>query len=233
VTRNPLAAGSPAAAGSRTDSAVAAAIKAELAAGRTASARERFAELIGRHQRRASRIAYYYLRDAADADEAVQDAFIRAYTHLDTFREELPFQTWFTRILVNGCLDRLKARGRRDRWLVRLLDAGSGERDAALEFPATAPSPEQLLLATERREQLAAAVGELPERQRTVLVLSHYEGCTPREVASITGLKESTVRVHLFRAIRNLQKLLRAPDATPQGTLRRAALGSQPEPVER
>src|SRR5688572_5534331 len=99
------------------DSLVAIEVKALQAAERLDEAREKFAELIGRHQRRATRIAFHYLRDAADADEAVQDAFVKAYMHLGTFREELPFEIWFTRILINGCLDRLKARRRRERWL--------------------------------------------------------------------------------------------------------------------
>lgn len=91
------------------DSAAASAVKAFQASGHTAEARERYAELVGRHQRRATRIAYHYLRDAAEADEAVQDAFVKAYSHLSSFREELPFDVWFTRILINGCLDRIKA----------------------------------------------------------------------------------------------------------------------------
>jgi RNA polymerase sigma-70 factor (ECF subfamily) len=64
------------------------------------------------------------------------------------------------------------------------------------------------MLAKERRERLAEALGKLPERQRSVFMLSHYEGCTSREVSAITGLNESTVRVHLFRAIRKLRGLL-------------------------
>src|SRR5437773_8354041 len=110
---------SPALASAReADGAAASAVKALQAEGRNAEARERYAELIARHQRRAGRIAYHYLRDAAEADEAVQDAFVKAYQHLATFREELPFDVWFTRILINGCLDRIKARTRRERWLV-------------------------------------------------------------------------------------------------------------------
>ena len=79
-------------------------------------ARERFAELVAIHQRRALRIAYQYLRDAADADEAVQDAFVKVFSHIGSYREAWPFEVWFTRILINGCLDRRKARLRRDRW---------------------------------------------------------------------------------------------------------------------
>src|SRR5918999_988905 len=70
------------------DSAAASAVKAAQAEGRHADARERYAELVARHQRRAARIAFHYLRDAADADEAVQDAFIKAFSHLASFRGE-------------------------------------------------------------------------------------------------------------------------------------------------
>ena len=190
------------------DAQIASAIKALLANGDGAGARQRFAEIVDLHQRRASRIALHYLRDAADADEAVQDAFVKAYLHLETYREELPFHTWFTRILVNACLDRLKARGRRERWLVRLLDAAPEEHEAANRLTGSGPTPEQALLASERKEQLTRALDTLPARQRLVVVLSQFEGCSPREVAAATGLRESTVRVHLFRAIRNLRKVL-------------------------
>jgi RNA polymerase sigma-70 factor (ECF subfamily) len=195
------------------DSAAASAVKALRADGRHAEARERFAEVVARHQRRASRIAYHYLRDAAEADEAVQDAFIKAYSHLASFREELPFEVWFTRILVNGCLDRIKARTRRERWIVSMPETMGTERDLAERMPGHGPSPEDQLLAKERRERLADALAELPERQRSVFMLSHYEGCTSREVSAITGLNESTVRVHLFRAIRKLRSLLAEGDS--------------------
>jgi len=190
------------------DSAAASAVKALQAEGRHAEARERYTELVVRHQRRAGRIAFHYLRDAAESDEAVQDAFVKAFSHLSTFREELPFEVWFTRILINGCLDRIKARTRRERWIVAMPDAGTGDRDFAERMPGRGPSPEDQVLARERRQKLAAALAKLPERQRSVFMLSHYEGCTSREVSAVTGLNESTVRVHLFRAIRKLRGLL-------------------------
>jgi RNA polymerase sigma-70 factor (ECF subfamily) len=158
------------------------------------------------------------MRDAAEADEAVQDAFVKAFSHLSTFREELPFEVWFTRILINGCLDRIKARTRRERWLVPMPESSNGQPDFAERVAGAGPSPEVQLLARERRQQLAAALARLPERQRSVFMLSHYEGCTSREVSALTGLNESTVRVHLFRAIRKLRTLL-ATDAQKQGTV--------------
>jgi RNA polymerase sigma-70 factor (ECF subfamily) len=140
----------------------------------------------------------------------VQDAFVKAYSHLSTFREELPFEVWFTRILINGCLDRIKARTRRERWLVSMPESSPAQPDFAERMASGGPTPEAQLLARERRQQLAAALAKLPERQRSVFMLSHYEGCTSREVSALTGLNESTVRVHLFRAIRKLRTLLAA-----------------------
>jgi len=217
-----MAAPSPALVASReADAAAASAVKALQSNGQLEVARERYAELVARHQRRAARIAYHYLRDGAEADEAVQDAFVKAYQHLASFREELPFDVWFTRILINGCLDRIKARTRRERWLlpmtgkvggrgtaVQAAEAGSTERDVTERVAAGGLSPEQTLLGRERRREIAAALSKLPERQRSVFVLSHVEGRTSREVSALTGLNESTVRVHLFRAIRKLRTLL-------------------------
>jgi RNA polymerase sigma-70 factor (ECF subfamily) len=194
--------------GREADGVAASAVKAMQAEGRLAEARERYAELVARHQRRAARIAFHYVRDSAEADEAVQDAFVKAYSHLSTFREELPFEVWFTRILINGCLDRIKARTRRERWVTSMPDGPGGERDFAERTPGHGPTPEAQLLSRERRRQVAEAIAKLPDRQRSVFMLSHYEGCTSREVSAMTGLNESTVRVHLFRAIRKLRVLL-------------------------
>ena len=195
--------------GREADTRAAVEVKALQAAGELAAARERFAELVARHQRRALRIAFHYVRDAADADEAVQDAFVKAYAHIGTFREDLPFEVWFTRILINGCLDRLKARKRREKWIVpTTVDSSGIERNPADYLPSRGPSPEEHVLRQERRRQLHAALGQLPERQRLVFALSHFEGRSSREVSQLTGLNESTVRVHLFRAIRRLRGLL-------------------------
>ena len=190
------------------DTAIAGEVKALLADGDAALARERFEALVLRHQHRAARIAYHYLRDGADVDEAVQDAFVKAFVHLPSFRQELPFVVWFTRIVINGCLDRLKARSRRRRWMVPMPETGTREREVAERQAARDCSPEEVLLARERRAHLAKAISRLPERQQTVLVLSVFEGCSAREVSEITGINESTVRVHQFRAIRTLRKLL-------------------------
>src|SRR6266481_1968504 len=108
----------PAAAPLANDSRLAIEIRGLVERGAMDAARERFGEVVALHQRRASRIAYQYLRDASEADEAVQDAFVKVFSHISSYREAWPFEVWFTRILINGCLDRRKAQARRDRWVV-------------------------------------------------------------------------------------------------------------------
>ncbi len=138
----------------------------------------------------------------------MQDAFLKVFAHLDSYRDAWPFEVWFTRILINGCLDRRKARARRERWFVPVDDTTHAD-DARFPLGGVADlDPEARLLARERRERLAAAIDRLDGRQRTVFMLCHYGDCTPREVSAMTGLNESTVRVHLFRAARKLRALL-------------------------
>ena len=146
----------------------------------------------------------------AQADEAVQDAFVKVFTHITSYREEPPFEVWFTRILVNGCLDLRKARSRRVRWV---LPATAASETAPREPVAPQAGPEDQLLASERGRQIAAAVEQLPERQRTVFTLYQIAGQTASEVSRALGLSEATVRVHLFRAIRKLRGL---DDLTPR-----------------
>jgi len=187
------------------DSALAGQIKALVAAGERDKARELFGELVAHQQRRAVRIAYHYLRDAHDADEAVQDAFLKVFLHIATYREDYPFEVWFTRILVNGCLDMRKARARRLRWAVPVpMIPGL----PPIEAVATGPSAEQRLVSAERAAQITDAVARLPERQRAVFTLCHMAEQTTHDVSQALGLSEATVRVHLFRAVRKLRKLL-------------------------
>jgi RNA polymerase sigma-70 factor, ECF subfamily len=187
------------------DSELAGAIKALVVAGERDAARDRFADLVASQQRRAVRIAYQYLRDAHDADEAVQDAFVKVFTHITTYREDLPFEVWFTRILINGCLDMRKSRARRLRWA---LPMGGTSEAPAIDPVATQASPEDRLVSSDQAREIAAAVQQLPERQRTVFTLCHVAEHSTAEVSQALGLSEATVRVHLFRAVHKLRKLL-------------------------
>ncbi len=190
------------------ESRIAGEVKALVRRGAMAEARERFAAIVALQQRRASRIAYHFLRDAADADEAVQEAFLKVFLHVESFQEHLSFEVWFTRILINGCLDRRKARRRRERWLAPAQDTTANDQNRVEAVPAVGASPEDLLLTNERKARVARAIRHLPDRQRTVLLLSLYDERSPREVSEITGMNQSTVRVHLFRAVRKMRALL-------------------------
>ena len=148
---------------------------------------------------------------------------MKAYTHIASFQRHLSFEVWFTRILINGCLDRQKARTRRSRWLLPVTDAGHRDRDLIEHaHRATDRSPEELLLAREWRGRVAAAVRTLPGRQRLVFLLCHYADHSTRDVAQITGLNESTVRVHL-----------RAPFASCARPWRDSAQSDEPPPHPR
>jgi RNA polymerase sigma-70 factor (ECF subfamily) len=135
----------------------------------------------------------------------VQDAFVKVFSHITSYRETWPFEVWFTRILINGCLIG-----------ARLAPAAIGGSSPTMCRARTkrgqerAPrGSERALLSRERRAKLTAAIDRLDGRQRTVFTLCHYGDYTPREISAMTGLNESTVRVHLFRAARKLRGLLR------------------------
>lgn len=188
-------------------STLAAEIKGLVVAGDREAARERFGALVALLQRRGVRIAYHYLRDAADADEAVQDAFVKVFLHIEQYREELPFDVWFMRILVNACLDRLKSRSRQQRWIAGPSEDSHEARPVEQAADAE-PSSEHRLLARERWQQVITAVQSLPDRQKLVFTLSHIDERTAVEISEATGMSPATVRVHLFRAIRKLRTLL-------------------------
>lgn len=188
-------------------SALAGEIKSLVVAGDRDAARERFGALVASLQRRGLRIAYHYLRDAADADEVVQDAFVKVFLHIEQYREELPFDVWFMRILVNACLDRLKSRNRQQRWIAQASEANPDARPVE-QVPNHEPSHEHRLLAQERWEQVTKAVAALPDRQRLVFTLSQVDERSAAEISETTGMSPATVRVHLFRALRKLRTLL-------------------------
>ena len=198
------------------ETALAGKVKSLLAAGLQEAAANQFGKIVDLQQRRATRIAYHYLREPAEVDEVVQDAFLKAFLHLPSFREDSFFELWFTRILVNSCLDRLKSRKRRTRWFLPMGTLGYMPANAP---PSPAPSPEEELLTKERRSLLETAITRLPRRQKAVVILRHLEGHSAKEVSAIMELSESTVRVHLFRAIRNLQGLLNRADWMSRSTI--------------
>ncbi|MBM3780627.1 MAG: sigma-70 family RNA polymerase sigma factor [Acidobacteria bacterium] len=196
--------------GAPPDAATAAAVslKTLVAAGRGPEAHEALGHLMAICQGRALRLAYHYLRDAADADEAVQDAFVKAFHHIDQYDPARPFGQWFLRIVVNAALDRARARRRHvDGRAWARDDAESQAIEAVASDEADA---ERQLLAAERWAAVRCAVDALPDRQRLVFTLSQIDGQSPADIAHTTGMSAATVRVHLFRALRRVRVALGA-----------------------
>ena len=144
------------------DDATISSIEAMRADGRYSEAQDRYSDIVRRHQRRAIRIAYHMLCDPADADEVVQDAFVKAYKHLPSFQRQLPFEIWFTRILTNSCRDRIRTRSRRERRFISVPSRSSGQQDFWDSVAAVTTSPEDRVLARERRQTLLRALRHLP-----------------------------------------------------------------------
>lgn len=166
-----------------------------------------FDVLVARHQGRAYRLAWSLLRDAEDARDLSQEAFLRVYRMAGTFRGDARFSTWFYRILVNLCLDH-RRRGGWWRRLVRGQDSrdGSGvlERQAAGGGdPADTVGHEQLM------GRVWAEVERLSPQQRAALVLHVQEELPTREIAGVLACSEATVRVHLHRAVSALRKTMK------------------------
>ena len=168
-----------------------------------------FDVLVGRYQARAYRLAWSLLRDAEDARDVSQEAFLRVYRTAGAFRGDARFSTWFYRILVNLCLDHR----RRGRWWPRLLirrDDTSDGAEALLERQAgPLLDPGDTLGREQTLAALWAAVDRLSPQQRAAIVLSVQEELSTAQIASILKCSEATVRVHLHRAVSALRKLVR------------------------
>ncbi len=158
--------------------------------------REAFGELVEHYIGQARRVARAVLRDADDADDAVQDACLNALVRLEQYDERRPFGPWLLRIVTNAALDRVRRRA---------IRAGEPLSD---RHPGTQAGPAE---ETDRRMMLArleAALQELPERRRLAVVLFDVEGYEHKEIAKMLGVPEGTVRSDVFHARRHLRTAL-------------------------
>jgi RNA polymerase sigma-70 factor, ECF subfamily len=156
-----------------------------------------FESLVKRHIRAAHGVALAVLGEISDADDAVQDAFLSALQHLESCFPAEKFRAWLLTIVRNRAFD-LKRRGRVRS--VDLLEEGTAQtRD---------PSPLEMAERSELNVRLSEAIGTLTDTQREVLMMHDVEGWKHADIASLLGLAESTVRVHLLHARRKLRKLL-------------------------
>jgi len=162
--------------------------------------------LVARHQGRAYRLAWSLLRDAEDARDVSQEAFLRVFRTAGTFRGDAKFSTWFYRILVNLSLDHR----RRGRWWRRLVAGRPDDGDDPLERePAPALDPADALGQAQLMARVWAEVERLSPQQRAALVLHVQEALPTSEIAAVLACSEATVRVHLHRAVGALRKTLK------------------------
>jgi len=165
-----------------------------------------FERLMRQYNQRLFRVARSILRDDADAEDALQDAYVQAYRKLDEFRGEAELSTWLTRIVINQALMRARKR-KRDQVIVPFeTRAGSApELEVADDM---AESPSDAAMRGEMRKVLEQRIDELPEAFRTVFVMREVEEMTARETADALGIPEATVRTRLFRARALLREAL-------------------------
>ena len=167
-----------------------------------------FELLMRRHNRRLYRLARSMLRNAADAEDALQDAYLAAYQNMSAFRGEASLATWLSRVVVNQCLARLRRQARRDN-IVPMVAMGGLDEQEAITMPADdKDSPDRALIRAELRAVLERKLDELPETFRTVFVLRSVEELSVEETARTLDLPEATVRSRHFRARSMLRESL-------------------------
>ena len=155
-----------------------------------------FATLMARYRADLGRYAYHMLGDRLDAEEALQDAFLRAYRSLATCSQPDRFGAWLFAILVNRCRTARSRRWRRERML---------SAEPVAEVAAPVDSAESLAW----REEIRQALGRLRVEQREAFLLKHVEGMSYEEMATLTGVRESALRMRVKRASDRMRELLR------------------------
>lgn len=164
-----------------------------------------FEVLMRRYNQRVYRIARAVLRSDTEAEDVTQEAWVRAYAHLDQFAGRAAFGTWLGRIALHESWARAR-RGRRQ----ESLEPAPGSEDRQVKPESSTPDPEKGAFDREVRSLVEAAVGGLPEIYRTVFMLRHVEELSTSETAELLELSEETVKTRLHRARSALQRELLA-----------------------
>jgi len=169
-----------------------------------------FRALYDLHARRVYNLCLNHLRNAEEATEATQDVFVKVHEKLPGFKGDSSLRTWIHRIAINTCLDRIKAAKRKKRSIFG-ISFSSEERTVEV---AVFDHPGVRMEEKERAQQVFRAIDQLPENQRTAILLKATEGMSQQEVAEVMGLSAKAVESLLFRARLNLRALLDAPKDT-------------------
>ena len=165
-----------------------------------------FDELVNRYEKKIFRLTMNITRNREDAEDAMQDAFMKAYSHLDRFQEESRFYTWLVRIAANEGLMRLRKRRPNQFSLDEPIE--SEDDFIPQQIEDWGPSPEQRFAQTEMREILRGVIEDLPHDFRIVFLLRDVEGLSTEETATAVGISEAAVKSRLLRARLKLRKKL-------------------------
>ena len=164
---------------------------------------EALAALVDQYAATLYRVAFSVLRNSSDAEDAVQEAFLRVLRHRDTLGEIRDHRVWLIRIVWNVVLDRKRR--------AKTRPETDDISELARVLPAEGLSAEQIAAAAQNHAQVLACVDQLPTKEREVLMLSAFEELSSVEISSVLGITESSVRSRLFRARNLMAELLRHP----------------------
>src|ERR1051326_302921 len=164
-----------------------------------------FGGLVERHSARLFQLAFRMTGNEHDAEDVVQESFLRAYRQIDRFESRAVFATWLHRIAVNCSVDLLRRRRRRDDPLAP-LEPDLLESGASLSAPAA--SPDARAYQVEVRQKVEAAMNELTPTERTALVLRPFEGQAIDEIGRVLGAGQSATKQSIFRAVQKMRRSL-------------------------
>jgi RNA polymerase sigma-70 factor (ECF subfamily) len=162
--------------------------------------RDAFRLLVDRHARPVFRLAFRMTGNENDAEDMVQETFLKAWKQIAKFDNRAAFGTWLHRICANCALDHIRARQRKQ-------ENQAGD-DPLAELATGAPSPERLALSSEITGILTSALDELSEMERAAFVLRHYEGHSIEEISAALGVQPGAAKHSVFRAVQKLRQAL-------------------------
>lgn len=164
--------------------------------------REAFRELVERHSRALFRLGHRMTGNNQDAEDVVQETFLRAYRRLDSFESRASFKTWLYRIATNCSLDLLSRRNRSEE--VPIYDP-EREQEPELPIASHTPDPERAAISEEAGRRLARAMRQLSPAERAALVLRHFEGMSIAEIGNLLDLKPESAKNSVFRAVKKIR----------------------------
>jgi RNA polymerase sigma-70 factor (ECF subfamily) len=182
-----------------------------------------FDELVYRHYQQAYNLAYRLTGNAADAEDLVQEAFLRAYRFFDRYDRSMPFMNWFSRILTNLYIDEYRRRGRlRTVSIDEVYSGEDGEEGTTMDLPDTAPNPLELALSNEYLHAIQEGLQHLSPEFRIAVILADLEGYSYEEIAEITKTSIGTVRSRIHRGRKQLRDQIkkRHPNLFERGALK-------------